>query len=170
MSALALFEFLLSVGETDDMSRYSSSGALIVESVTEGKRLFAALVAQCVALAFAVTAALFLLFAPTYSNSSEMTESSSSAGSTVTTVDTQTLTEVNGNWVMILLVVPIVLTLIPLLVRGSTRHVVGMVATTVLAASTILAITSIGLFFIPAVAAAVTAAILRATALPAVES
>jgi DMSO/TMAO reductase YedYZ heme-binding membrane subunit len=109
---------------------------------------------QLSALAFAVLASLVLLVLPVYSSS---TTSSETGG--VEVRNTSTLLETQGTGVLGILLVPIVLTLLPYLIRSPSRGRARLTiaCTVLLGIGTLLALASIGFFYLPALVCSVAA-------------
>jgi hypothetical protein len=112
---------------------------------------------QLAALGLSLLAGLLLLVLPVYSSST-----ASSGSPEVTT--TRTLLEEEGSNVLLLLAVPVLLTLLPLYPKGVARRWVALVCTVVLAVGSLLALASIGLFYLPALVCAIAAATSAMTA------
>jgi hypothetical protein len=110
---------------------------------------------QLGAFTLSAVASLLLVFLPAFSSSSE---SSTSAG--VEQTRTTTLLEEQGPAILITLAVPVVLTLLPLLLRGRgpARRAVSVLCTVMLGAGTLLALLSVGAFYLPALVCAIAAA------------
>lgn len=117
-------------------------------------------ICQLVAVALAVAAGLLLLLLPVYGGTSTSMDGS---GVTTTTTTHATLAEENGRGVYALLLVPVVLTALPLIAVGTTYRVVSWVAAALLAACCLLALLTIGVFYLPALAMLVTGAVLAAS-------
>lgn len=111
--------------------------------------------AALIAFVLALVASLVLLFLPVYS-----TVTTTASGTR--TEDTATLWAVNGPWILIPLALPVLLTAAIALARGRGGLVVSMLCTLVLAAFTVLAIASIGMFYLPALVVAAVAVLGRA--------
>jgi hypothetical protein len=111
---------------------------------------------QLSALGFALLASLLLLVVPVFSSA---TTSTNSAGVEVSRTSTSTLLEAQGSSVLVLLVVPIVLTLLPYLLRSPTRGraQLTIACTVLLGFGALLALASIGLFYLPALVCSVAA-------------
>lgn len=114
----------------------------------DGKRLM-----QLIAFIAAVVGSAFVLFAPVYSivtGSSSGSSSGSTSGSTSGHVveTTQTLIDVNGAWVIILAIIPVVVAAFPLLLRGRSRVVATIVAAVILVVFVGISAASIGLFYL----------------------
>jgi hypothetical protein len=106
--------------------------------------------AQLIALALVLLAALAVLVVPAYEGS--VAGSSAHAETTSSTV-----LEVSGPGVLITLVVPLVIAAAPVLTRGRPWLAVSIAAAALLTAFTALALLSIGVFLIPAAVAAIVA-------------
>lgn len=114
---------------------------------------------QLVALGLAVAAALTLTFWPFYT---EVTQAAGSGGTVNAEVITSaTLVQVTGAEVLLFLAVPVVLTLVPVLVRGAPWQPVSAVNTVLLVIFTMVFAFSIGVFFFPAVLVSLAALLLR---------
>lgn len=112
------------------------------------------LIWHLVAFALAVLAAVGLLVLPTVATSSASVE----AGGTVSrTEGSATLLETEGASALVLVAVPVALTLIPLLVSDRRRRWTTIVCTVLLAVGVLLALMSIGVAFVPALAALIVA-------------
>jgi hypothetical protein len=109
---------------------------------------------QLSALGFAVLASLLLLVVPVFSST---TASSETGG--VEVQSTSTLIEEQGSGVLVLLIVPIVLTLLPWLIRSPSRARASLTiaCTVLLGFGALLALASIGLFYLPALVCSVAA-------------
>src|SRR5690625_1074307 len=107
-------------------------------------------VAGVIAFGLAFAASLVLLFLPVYSTVTTISKS-------VTTQDTVTLWAANGPWILVPLTLPVLLTAAVALARGRGGLVVSILCTLVLAAFTVLALASIGMFYLPALVVAVVA-------------
>lgn len=105
---------------------------------------------QMAALVLAVLASLLLLVLPAYSSATE-----SGDGSEVTS--TRTLLEVEGASVLIPLAVPALLMLLPLYPSGPSRRWISLACTILLAAFALLALLSIGAFYLPALVCSIAA-------------
>jgi hypothetical protein len=111
---------------------------------------------QLSAVGFAVLASVLLLVVPVFSSTST---SSDSAGVQVQKTSTSTLLEAQGSSVLVLLVVPIILTLVPYLIRSPSRRraTLTIACTVLLAIGALLALLSVGLFYLPALVCSVAA-------------
>ena len=105
---------------------------------------------QLVALVLSVAASLLLLVLPVYESST-----TSSSGAEVS--GTSTLLETQGPAVLVTLAVPILLTGVPLLVQGRARGAVSLVCTLLLGIGALLALLSIGVFYLPALVCSIAA-------------
>ncbi|WP_277051089.1 hypothetical protein [Ruania albidiflava] len=112
-------------------------------------------VAGLVAFVLATLASIVLLFLPVYS-----TVTTTANG--VQTEDTATLWAVNGPWILVPLAFPVLLTAAIALARGRGGLMVSILCTILLAGYTVLALASIGMFYIPALAVSVVAVLGRA--------
>lgn len=110
-------------------------------------------VAQVLALGFAVAAAATILVIPSY-----MVITTDSAGRDIASM--HTVLEVGGPWFLAVLAIPIVITIVPLLVRGRAWQPVSIVATVLLGVFTLVALLTIGMYFLPALVASVVGAVL----------
>lgn len=110
-----------------------------------------------VAFVLALAASVLLLFLPLYAT---MTTTSTGA----TTQGRASLWAENGPWILIPLAVPVLLTAVIALARGRGGLVVSILCTFVLAAFTVLALASIGMFYLPALIVAAVAVLGRAVA------
>ena len=109
---------------------------------------------HAVAFGAAAAAVAVLLVLPAVRTESGTIETD---GTTTRTESTMTLLESQGAGVLWLLGVPLLLTGIPLLARGRGRRTVALVCTALLAVGIVLSLASIGVFFLPPLAAAVLA-------------
>lgn len=106
---------------------------------------------QIVALVLVLAAAAALLVLPMYE--------SVTTGSDGSEVDsTQTLLEVNGPWLLVLLAIPVALAAMPLFAYGRIWAVLSIVSACLLWACVILGGLTIGVFFVPGALLAVIAA------------
>jgi len=110
-------------------------------------------VLQVVAVAASVVAAVAVLLLPT------VTRVTSDAQG-LSRTETISLVQVDGTAIVIILLVPVTLTLAPLLVPATQRQPVRVVSTVLLAVFVALGALSIGAFFVPALALAVVAMLL----------
>lgn len=103
------------------------------------------------ALAFvlALAASITLLFLPVYS-------STDADG-----VGSATLLEMNGAGALVPLAIPVVLTAVIALVRGRAAGVIALLCAMLLFAFTVLALFTVGTFFLPAALVAIIAAVIR---------
>ncbi|MFF5790801.1 hypothetical protein ACFY5D_02015 [Paeniglutamicibacter sp. NPDC012692] len=101
------------------------------------------LVLQAVAFTLAITASLVLLLIPGYT---EVTQSSDGPEQ----VTTSTLLETVGPWIFVPLLIPVVLTGLPLVFRGRSNIYASVAAAIALAIFTVLGALSIGWFYLPA--------------------
>ena len=106
-------------------------------------------VLQIVAFVFTIAAALVVIFLP---GSIEVSQDSTGRQA----VTTPTLIQSSGGAILVPLLIPVILTVIPLLVRNRGWQATSIVATVILAVFAIIASASIGMFYLPAVVAAVT--------------
>jgi hypothetical protein len=103
------------------------------------------------ALVLAVVGALVAAFAPTYMTCETV------AGGAETCHRSSGIT-VNGAWILVVSAVPVAVALVPVLVR---RHGARVASAILLWACCVVAIASIGMFFLPAAIAMTVAASLR---------
>ncbi|WP_344094646.1 hypothetical protein [Microbacterium deminutum] len=120
---------------------------------------------QVAALVLVAAASTVLLLVPTY-------ESATTSSNGTETVTTQSMLEVNGPWLLVVLAAPIVLAVLPVFARGRTWVVLSIVSATLLWVGVILGSLTIGIFFVPGAILALIAACLpvrsnRAAAAPA---
>jgi len=109
-------------------------------------------VSQVLAVSLAIIASLVLLLVPMY------TQARMTSGG-VEQVNHPTLLEVNGPSILVPLLIPVVLTALPLLIHGRARISVSVLTTAVLAGFVFMGSASIGWFYVPALAAALAAVI-----------
>lgn len=109
-------------------------------------------VRQVLAFALAIVASVVLLLVPFYTQ----VKVTSGGPEQVTH---PTLLEINGPSIFVPLLIPVVLTGLPLLIRGRARTPVSVVATVGLAIFVVIGSASIGWFYIPALTAAVAAVV-----------
>lgn len=102
---------------------------------------------QLVALLLAVAAAAYLLGVPAYGHVSTAV---SSDGGTVTRYGSASLVEVNGGWVVGLLLGPVALVAAHALWRGRHRTAAIVACTALLLGFCVAGMLSVGLFFLPA--------------------
>lgn len=107
-------------------------------------------VRQALAVSLAIAASLILLVVPMY------TEAKLAVGGPMQ-VSQSTLLETVGPSIFVPLLIPAVLTGLPLLLRGRARKQVSVVTAVALAAFVVIGSASIGWFYVPALAAAVAA-------------
>jgi hypothetical protein len=108
---------------------------------------------QVVALGLSLLASLVLLVIPAFGGTSA---SSDNGGREV--VRTTTLLESEGSRVLLILLIPVVLTLVPLLIRGRGRGAFSVLAALLLGIGALLGLASIGAFYLPALIFAIAAA------------
>jgi len=108
---------------------------------------------QVGALVLVIAAAVIVLVAPSYSS----VTSSSNGGEVITT---KTALEVNGPWLLLLLLVPIAIAALPLFARGRAWVVLSIVSASLLWVFVILGSFTIGVLFAPAALLALVAACL----------
>lgn len=111
-------------------------------------------VAQIAAFVFVIAATLAAILLP-----SSVRMNITNAGSPK--IETPTLLEIHPPTVLIPLVIPLVLTLIPLLVREKGWRIVSIVCVVLLAVFTVIASASVGWFYIPALLAGLVAVLYR---------
>jgi hypothetical protein len=109
-------------------------------------------VRQVLAVSLAIVASSVVLLVPTYS------QAKVTAGG-LEQVKHLTLLELIGPSILVPLLIPVVLTALPLLIRGRARASVSVVTTAALASFVLIGSASIGWFYAPALAAAVAAVI-----------
>ena len=116
-------------------------------------------VLQGVAFALAIAATLAALLLPLYTSET----SSGGSGSPDSPVVTEQLTllAVNGPGIFVPLLIPVLLTGLPLLIRGTAWRGLSIAATVLLAAFVVLALASIGGFYLPALLASAGALMVR---------
>ncbi len=121
------------------------------------KRVF-----QLIAFALVVVADAVLLLVPTYSSaaSSSSGDSSQATAATTSVETTQTMLQVVGPWLLVLLAVPLAAALLPLWARGRAWTVLSLVSASVLGVFVLLGALTIGMFFVPALVTAIVAACL----------
>jgi hypothetical protein len=112
---------------------------------------------QCAALLAALGAVALLLWVPLYTEHSF----TGGPGGVESTTTSRTLIEANGTGVLYVLAVPVLLTAAPLLAGKRWGGVAAAVSACLLAVGVFLAILTIGLFFVPALALAIVAAVWR---------
>ncbi len=110
---------------------------------------------QIAAFAVVVLASLVLLLVPTY-------ESAKSGSGGTEVVTSQSMLEVNGPWLLVLLTMPIVFTAVPLIVHGRIGMIASVVSTALLVLFVIISLITIGIFFVPGAILAVVALCLPA--------
>lgn len=98
-------------------------------------------VVQLVALVIALAGALAIALLPGYIEVTESTDSTEQ-------VDSATVLEVNGTWYLLALAIPVVLTALPLLVRGKAWQLVSVVCVVLLTMFTAVGMFSIGWYFV----------------------
>lgn len=113
--------------------------------------------AQLIALALVVLAILTILLIPMYGSG---TTDSSGQGAT----STDTVLAVNGPGILAVLAIPLLISLAPVVVQGRAESPVSIASAVFLCAFTLIAMLSIGGFFLPAAVAEVIAAFLPAHA------
>lgn len=105
---------------------------------------------QIIALALALVASAFALFAPTLATSS--TTGTGDDGTSYAS-----LFESFGPGVILSVVVPLILTVLPLLTRGRTGWFVSLVSMALLTVFVVVASATIGWFYVPALVAGIVA-------------
>ena len=112
-----------------------------------------------VALVWSVLLLVAAFVVPVYSSSGGSAETGTSTGSTTTSVTTGsgTLVGVNGPGVLVVVALPLLATLVVAWALGRGRRRLGWVVTSVLGVLTVLALLSIGIFFLPTTLALVVA-------------
>lgn len=103
-----------------------------------------------------VVAGLFLVFSPVYQG---VSETATSSGGVVSGTYSATLVEQNGAWVLLLLCLPVALAAIGLVGAARRRRLLVWAPAVVLLGFSVLAGFSIGLFYVPAAAALLLAAV-----------
>lgn len=114
---------------------------------------------QVAALALSVLASLLLLVVPFFGGTS--VTGSSDGTQTERTV---TLLESQGVGVLVPLGIPVLLMLVPLYPSGAARRWVSLACTVLLGAFALLALLSVGVFYLPALVCAIAAATAAMTA------
>ena len=79
------------------------------------------------------------------------------SGSRTSDITHYTLLQSEGRSILLLLAVPIILTVIPLLISLRQRRTATLICTSLLSVGVVLAVMSIGVFFVPAVVCALVA-------------
>ncbi len=102
-----------------------------------------------VALVWSVLLVVAAFVAPVYSSTSGTASTDPTSSGTVTTEGTGTLVGVNGPGVLVVVAVPLVATLVVAWALARGRRRLGWVVTSVLGVLTVLALLSIGIFFLP---------------------
>ncbi len=124
-------------------------------------RRAAARAVQWLAVVLSLAAALVALFVLRGSSVTMMT---SSDGPTETVVSSPTLLEAQGASVLIPLLVPVLLTLVPVLIpSGTVWRIASIVSAALLGIFVVLGALSVGWLYVPALLAAIVAAVLAAT-------
>jgi hypothetical protein len=118
-------------------------------------------VLQGVAFALAIAGALLMLLLPMYASETSSGGSGSPNGPVVT--EQLTLLAVNGPAIFVPLLIPVLLTGLPLLVRGKPWRGLSVAATVLLAVFALIGLASIGLFYLPALLASAGALLVRPT-------
>jgi len=106
---------------------------------------------QSAAVVCAIAAAVALLVVPTGSGQGVSVDGSGSRTSDITHY---TLPQSEGRTILLPLAVPIILTVIPLLISLRQRRTATLICTSLLSVGVVLAVMSIGVFFVPAVVCA----------------
>lgn len=109
---------------------------------------------QSAAVVCAIAAAVALLVVPTGSGQGVSVDGS---GSRTGDITHYTLLQSEGRSILLLLAVPIILTVIPLLISLRQRRTATLICTSLLSVGVVLAVMSIGVFFVPAVVCALVA-------------
>jgi hypothetical protein len=104
---------------------------------------------QIIAFSLTIAAALVLLLVPVYSGVQVTNDGPEQ-------VTTSTLLEIVGPYVFGPLLIPVALTGLPLLMRGRAQKYTAVATTVALAIFTLIASATIGWFYVPALAAALT--------------
>lgn len=122
--------------------------------------LSAARIWQLVALALAVAASLIVLFAPLYSSSA----SNCTPGVACATapVAPASALAVNGPALLGPMLIPVLFTLVPLLVRSRAWRPASIVCAVLLGMTVLVALLTIGMFYLPALIASIIGVSLRA--------
>lgn len=107
---------------------------------------------QIAALVLSVLAALLLLVVPAFGGTSVTVDSDGTQAER-----TVTLLESEGPGILIPLAIPVLLTFVPLYPLGDARRWVRLACTLLLGAFTLLAILSIGVFYLPALVCSIAA-------------
>lgn len=109
---------------------------------------------QSAAVVCAIAAAVALLVVPTGSGQSVSVDRSGGRTSDITH---HTLLQSEGRSILLVLAVPIILTVIPLITSRRQRRTATLISTSLLSVGVVLALMSIGVFFVPAVVCALVA-------------
>ena len=109
-------------------------------------------VRQVLAVSLAIVASLVLLLVPMY------TQVKVTSGAPAQ-VSHPTLLETSGPSIFVPLLIPVTLTVLPLLIRGRARTPVSVATTAALVVFVVIGSASIGWFYVPALAAAVAAVV-----------
>lgn len=104
---------------------------------------------QIIAFFLTITAGLVLLLVPMYGGVQVTNDGPEQ-------VTTSTLLEIAGPYVFVPLLIPVALTGLPLLLRGRAQIYTSVATTVALAVFTLIASATIGWFYVPALAAALT--------------
>ncbi|GAA3666166.1 hypothetical protein GCM10023081_01210 [Arthrobacter ginkgonis] len=111
------------------------------------------------AFALAIAASLAVLFLPLYT--SETISAGSRDPDSRRVTEQLTLLEVNGPAIFVPLLIPVLLTGLPLLLRGKAWRGLSLAATVLLAVFAVLGLASIGWFYLPALFASAGALLVR---------
>ena len=104
-----------------------------------------------IAFALALVPSLLLLVVPVYSGLSERT---TTGGVRTTSWTSGTMLQANGSWILVVLLVPVALTAAGLAVRAAPqRRTVARIGATLLTVFVLLAIFTVGFFYLPAAVA-----------------
>lgn len=131
-----------------------------VSSTARPRYLTTKRVLQLIAVVLVVVANVVLLLVPTYSSASATSSGDSSqVTSTTAPVETmQTMLQVVGPRLLVVLAIPLAAALLPLWARGRAWIVLSIVSAALLWVFVLLGALSVGLFFLPAALVAVVAA------------
>ena len=110
-------------------------------------------VAQLIAFALATVAGAAVLLVPSYTTATSDADGNETIGSS-------TVWEVNGPISLLIIAIPIAITLMPLLVRGPSWPAVSVIAAVLIGLFAVIGSFTIGIYFIPAVAAELVAVFL----------
>jgi hypothetical protein len=107
-------------------------------------------IANLIASVLALAAAIALIATPLFEVSSE---SDTAVGTSTRSTQSITLIEQEGQRILVILAIPVLLTLVPVLASLRHRRAVTIICTSLLAAGVVLALFSVGVFFLPALIA-----------------